>query len=197
MRGGGSVDGAEQHFFATSAAGEQADADFDQAGVEFGVGLAGCGVQGNFRAATQAQAERRGYHGFRGELDGLGHALELADDEINIVPLFFLHAHEQEHEVGTDGKIRGVVGDDEGVEVIAWAAGFQGLTNKLEDVGAQRVHLAVELDAGYAVADVDDGSAGVFLDDSLGFFCDGHGPDSRWDFDWFPVSSFELPVFAA
>ena len=46
------------------------------------------------------------------------------DGEVDVVPLFFLHAHEQQHEVGADGEICGVVGDDEGVEVVARAAGF-------------------------------------------------------------------------
>ena len=88
------------------------------------MGLAGGGMQRDFRSAAEAQAERRGHHWFRRELDGLGHALELTDGEVDVVPLFFLHAHEQQHEVGADGKICGVVGDDEGVEVVAGAAGF-------------------------------------------------------------------------
>ena len=124
------VDGAQQHFFAASAAGQQADADFHQSGVEFGVRLARCGVQRNFRAAAQAQAERRGRRRLRRKLDRLRHALKLADGEVNVVPLFFLHAHEQQHQVGADGKIRGVVGDDERVEVVAGAAGLQRLTDQ-------------------------------------------------------------------
>ena len=126
-RCGRAVDGAQQHFFAAAAAGQQADADFDQSGIKFGVRLARRGMQRNFRAAAQAQAERRGHHRLRRELDGLRHPLELADGEVNVVPLFFLHAHEQQHEVGADGKICGVVGDDEGVEGIARARRVLGI----------------------------------------------------------------------
>ena len=57
--------------------------------------LAGRGVQRNFRASAQAQPERRGDDWLGRELDGLRHALELADGEVDVVPLFFLHAHEQ------------------------------------------------------------------------------------------------------
>ena len=45
------------------------------------------------------------HHRLRGKLDGLRHALELADDEVDVVPLFFLHRHQQQHEVRADGKI--------------------------------------------------------------------------------------------
>ena len=39
------------------------------------------------------------------ELDGLRHALELPDGQIDFVPLFFLHGHQQQHQVGADGKV--------------------------------------------------------------------------------------------
>ncbi len=136
-------------------------------------------------------------HGFRRELDGLRHALELADGEVDVVPLFFLHAHEQQHEVGADGKIRGVVGDDEGVEVVAGAAGFQGLNDQADDVGAQRVHLAVELDAGYAIAEIDQRGAGIFLDDAVGFFCDCRPTRRRRELDRLPAFGSQFPVLAA
>ena len=50
--------------------------------------------------------------GFGRELDGLRHALELADGQVDLVPLFFLDGHQQQHDVGADGKVVSVVGDD-------------------------------------------------------------------------------------
>jgi len=41
----------------------------------------------------------------RRELNRLRHVLELADGEVDVVPLFFLHAHEQQHEVGAHGEL--------------------------------------------------------------------------------------------
>src|SRR5439155_3672365 len=122
-RCGGAVGGAEQHFLAASAAGKQADADLDQASVKLGVGLAGRSVQRDFSASAEAQSERADHYGFRRELDGLGHALKLADGEVDVIPLFFLHTQEQQHEVCTDREICGVVGHDEGVEVVSWSRG--------------------------------------------------------------------------
>jgi len=81
-------------------------------------------VERDFTAAAEGESEGRDYYGFRREFDGLRHALELADGEVDVVPLFFLDGHEQEHQVGADGKILGVVGDDEGVEVVAGATGL-------------------------------------------------------------------------
>ena len=97
---------AQQHLLAAAAAGQQADASFDQAHVKLGMRLARGSVQRDLRAAAQAQAERRDHHRLGRELDGLRHALELADGEIDVVPLFFLHAHEQQHQIGADGEIR-------------------------------------------------------------------------------------------
>ena len=105
--------------------------------IKLSVRLARSGVQRDFRAAAQAQAERRGDHRLRRKLDRLRHALKLADGEVDIVPLFFLHAHQQQHQVGADGKIRGIVGDDESVEVVAGAAGLQRLNDQADDVGSR------------------------------------------------------------
>ena len=80
----------------------------------------------------------------------------MADHQIDIVPFFFLHAHQQQHQIRTNGKIRGIVGNDECVEMIAGSAGFQGLQNQPHDVGSERIHLAVELDAANSVAEVDE-----------------------------------------
>ncbi len=47
--------------------------------------------------------------------------------EIHVVPLFFLHAHQQQHQIRADGKIRRVVGDHERVEVVARARQASGV----------------------------------------------------------------------
>ena len=70
-------------------------------------------------AAAERHAEGRDHHRLRRKLDRLRHVLELADGQIDFVPLFFLHRHQQHHDVGADGEVGGVVGDDEGVEVVA------------------------------------------------------------------------------
>jgi len=49
----------------------------------------------------------------------------------------------------------GVVGNDERVEAIARAAGLEGLQDQSDDVGAERIHLAVELDAGDSITKID------------------------------------------
>ena len=56
---------AQQHLLAAAAAGQQADADFHQSDVEFGVRLARRGVQEISHAAAQRQAEGRRHHRLR------------------------------------------------------------------------------------------------------------------------------------
>ena len=102
----GAVDGAQQHFLAATAAGKQADSDLDQSHVEFGVRLASGGVQRNFATAAERESEGRDDHRLGRKFDGLRHALKLADGEVDVVPLFFLDRHEQQHQVRADGKIR-------------------------------------------------------------------------------------------
>ncbi len=171
---GAGFDGAEEHLFAAAAAGDEADAGLDEAHVELGVGLAGGGVEGDLGAAAEAHAVGRDDDGARAELDGLGHVLEGADGEVDFVPLLVLDGEEELHEVGADGEVGGVAGDDEGFEVgDLLAGGLEGLGDERDDVVAEGVHLGVELDGGYAVADVDDGGSGVFLDDAFGFFDGG------------------------
>src|SRR5207302_1227920 len=102
--------------------------------------------------------------------------------------------HEQQHEVGADGKISGVVGDDKGVEVISRSARFQGLTNKTDDVAAERVHFAVELDAADAVAEIDERCTGIFLHHAVGLLCDGDRPHAGGDLNGLQGLSSKVPV---
>ena len=94
-------------------------------------------------------------------------------------------------------KFAGVVGDDEGVEVVAGAAGLERLRDHLHDVAAQRVHLGVELDAADAVADVDQRCARVLLDHEAGFLGDGNGPDSGGNFLGLVVAYAEIEISAS
>ncbi len=102
---GGSVEGAQQHFFGAAARGDQADAGFDEAHVGFSMGLAARGVQTDLRSAAEGEAEGRGDDGARAELDGRGHLLEVVDDAGQLVPLAFLRGEQELHEVGADGEV--------------------------------------------------------------------------------------------
>ena len=117
-QGGGGIDGAQQHFFGAAAAGDEADAGFDEADVGFSVGLAARGVEADFRAAAEGHAEGRDDDGARAELDGRGHLLEAAyDGGVQLFPLAFLRGEQKLQQVGADGEVVAVAGDDEGGEV--------------------------------------------------------------------------------
>ena len=114
---GGCVEGAEEHFFGAAAGGDEADAGFDEAHVGLGVGLAARGVEADFRAAAEGEAEGRGDDGARTEFDGRSHLLEAANDAGELVPLAFLRGEQKLHEVGADGEVVAVAGDDEAGKV--------------------------------------------------------------------------------
>ena len=114
---GGGIDGVQRHLLAAAAGRQQPDAGLHQAHVELGVHLAAHGVQGDLRAAAEAEAERRRHHRTRAELDGRRHPLEGADGEVDVVPLLFLHAQQKLHQVGAHREVVRVAADDEGREV--------------------------------------------------------------------------------
>src|SRR6266404_962059 len=165
--GGGAINGAQQHLLAPATAREQTDTDFDQSDVEFGMRLAGGGMKGDFTAAPEGKPKGRNHHRLGRKLDGLAHPLKLADGEIDVIPFFFLDRQQQEHQFGAHGEILRVVGDDEGVEVVSWAARLQGLRDQRDDVGADGIHLRVKLDASDTSTEIDERSSGILLDDAV------------------------------
>ena len=84
--------------------------------------------------------------------------LEAAYDPLQVIPLALLRHEQHQHEIGADAEILAVVGDDHRLEI----------PRRLLDAGvdhghrvvADRVHLAVELQAEHAVSQIDQRSAG-------------------------------------
>ena len=105
---------------------------------------------------------RRDHDGARSVLDGHIHALKAAHGKMKVVPFLFLRGDEQQQQIGAGGKIRGLVGDDHGVEFRAEAL-HSGLHHG-GDVVADGVHLGVKFAAKHAVAEVDQAGAGIARD---------------------------------
>ena len=117
MRRGG-IDGAQRHLFAATAAGEQSDADLDQSHVELGVRLA----RGRSAATISHPPPSAMPNG--ATTTGFGENLMSCVMlwKPRIIRSTSSHSsswigHEQQHDVGADGEMLRVVGDDEGVEV--------------------------------------------------------------------------------
>src|SRR5579883_2589258 len=67
---GSSFVGADQHFFRAAAAGDEADAGFNEADIGFRRGVNFCRMQADFAAAAERHALRRGNNRLRCVLDG-------------------------------------------------------------------------------------------------------------------------------
>ncbi len=76
--------------------------------------LAARGVEADFRAAAEGEAEGRDHDGPRAELDGRGHLLESANGAVDFFPLAFLRDEQELHQVGADAEVVAIAGDDEG-----------------------------------------------------------------------------------
>ena len=145
MRRRQAVDRARQHLLRAAAAGNQADADFDQADVALGRRLHAVAVQRDLAAAAERQPGGRDDDRHVGVAQRQRRALERADHQVDLVPVAFLRFEQQQHQVGAGGEVRRVVADDERREV---RGGFLDAgVQHLDRVAADRVHLRVELDA--------------------------------------------------
>ena len=95
-------------------------------------------MQADLCATAEAHSKWTRYNRLRTELDGLRHALEATNGEVNLIPFAFLNRHKEKHDIGADGEMLRVVGDDEGVELIQCrAARLQVLRYELNDVSTQ------------------------------------------------------------
>ena len=157
---------ANHHFLCAAAAGNQADAGFHQADIGFGCGVNFRGVQADFAAAAERHALRRGDDGLRRVLDGKIHVLELLHGHVQFVPLLFLRANEHQHQIGADGKIGGLIGDDHGVEIRIQP--LDAFVNHGDQIGADGVHFGVKFAADHAIAEIDQAGAGIALDFAAG-----------------------------
>ena len=117
------IDGAQNHFLGATAAGDDTYAGFNQAHVKLGVRLAGGGVERDFRSPTEAEAKGRHHHWAGTKANGCGHALEGANGEVEVVPLPFLDEQQYLEQVGADGEVGAIAGDDKALEVADGVAG--------------------------------------------------------------------------
>ncbi len=133
-------------------------------------------MERDLHAAAQRQTKRRDHDRLGRVLEGHIGVLEGAHGLVNLLPLLFLRAHEQKHEVGSDAEIRALVANHHGVET--FVERFEPGVDHLHRVRANRVHLGVELETDHAVAQIDEAGAGVPLDLFLARFERGQQQDS-------------------
>ena len=152
----------QQQLLAAAAAGNQTHAHFHQPHVGFGRRLRARAMQHDLAAAAQRRAERRRDHGLGRVLQRHVDLLEAMDGAVQLVPFALLRGQQHQHQVGADAEVLAFVGDHHGFEV-ACSVSSRPACIMRDVVFAERVHLAVELDAQHAVAQIDQRCAGVLL----------------------------------
>ena len=106
-----------QHFLGSAASGNQAHSRFHQADVCFGRCLNLCRVQAHFAPAAESHTLRRGNNRLWRVFDGQVDVLKLLHRHVQLVPFLFLRGHKHQHQIGANGKIHGLVGNDHSVEI--------------------------------------------------------------------------------
>ena len=86
------------------------------------------------------------------------------DRGVQLVPFAFLRGQQHQHQIRADAEILALIGDDHGLEILLGL--LEARVQHADLIFAQRVHLAVELDAQHAVAQVDQRRARVLLHDA-------------------------------
>ena len=99
-----------------------------------------------------------------------GRFLEGPDGHIDIVIGPLGERHRNHHKVGADRKIGAMVADDQ-TDALFFGT-FDGLMGHGQDIAADGVHLGVELETEDTVAQINDRTVGVLLDNLAGFFED-------------------------
>src|SRR2546421_674319 len=90
-------------------------------------------------------------------------AAALVARRVILVPSAFQDREQQRHDVCADREIGRVVIEDKGFEGVATAAGFESLRDQLDDIAAQRIHLAMKLDAPDTIAQIDQRRARILF----------------------------------
>ena len=105
--------------------------------------------------------------------------------------------HEQHHDVGADGEVAGVVGDDEGVEVVARAAGLQRLGD--ERTMSPPSEFILEWNSMQPTPSPRSMSEApaFFFTTPFGFLGDGDRPDAGGNFFRLVVAGGDVEVLAA
>ncbi|EKD39983.1 MAG: hypothetical protein ACD_75C00218G0001 [uncultured bacterium] len=116
--------------------------------------------------AAQGHAKGRGNHRHLGVFDRHGRLLEGLHHHGDIVVGAFGKRHGHHHQVGTDREIHALVANHQADTLLFRP--LDRLVGHRQDVAADRVHLRMELETEDAVAQVDNRTAGVFLDDFAG-----------------------------
>ena len=159
---GGARRRARRHLHAAAARRDQADADLDAADVQLGRGAHRLTAQHHLGAAAQRQAERRRddrHAGVAGAQEGV---LEVDDHLVDDLDVLLAERHQQAEQVRARAERIGAVVTDDQPDAVALGS-VDGLRHHGDDVGIDRVHLGVELEAEDAVAEVENRRAAVAL----------------------------------
>ena len=117
------------------------------------------GIEADLAAAAERHARRRRDHRERAVLELAVDLLALGDQVLDHRPDRDVGREQREPDVGADREVAALVVDHERLEVLGDDA--DRLVDQVERVAVERVHLAVELEAGDAVADVPEAGGAV------------------------------------
>src|SRR5579884_435422 len=144
---------AQQQFLDAAARRDQAKPHFDKAHIRFRVGAHVIAVHYHLGSAAQGATGQGNYHRHRAVFEQHVRLLQGVDGRIQHLPLARLRAHQHQQHVGARREVLRLVTDDDGAELLL--ALLNSIAQHLDDALVDSIHLRVELDAGHAVAQID------------------------------------------
>ncbi len=143
---------AQQQLFASTPAGNQADAHFHQTHVSLGMGLNGIAMQQHFAASAERHARGRAQHRKGRVLERLECLLSGAHRGLDIIPGGGVGGEHHQTEIRAHGEVRRLVVDHQSLE----RAGnnLQCLADHGHDIRIDGIHLRVKLQTCNAVAHI-------------------------------------------
>jgi CBS domain-containing protein len=116
------------------------------------MGLHGITVEQDLATAAQCHAGRRAHDRERRIFERLVGLLTARDELFDLAPCRDVQREQGKAEIGAGGEIAALIIDDERLELVVHHR--DRLTDQLHHIAVERIHLAGELKAGNAVADI-------------------------------------------
>ena len=152
---------ALQHLLAPAPTGDNADADFHQAHIGFGMGLDRIAMQQDFTPSPQGHARGRADDGEGGVFERLIGLLPGFHDLFNRGPEGDIGSEEGKPQVRPHREVRALVINHEALVALG-RNGLHGFYQQGHNLIVEAVHLRGELEAQHAVANIPNRGRGVF-----------------------------------
>src|SRR6185369_17809304 len=157
-----------RHLLCSASCGDKPDTNLDLSHVGFCSGARFVAMHRYLAAAAERQSVGGRYDWLCRIPQPHYCSLKSRHHEVDVVPFFFLSRKQEHHDICTRGKITALISDNEALEII-----LDLVDRKIHHryrIAADRIHLRVKFKTSDTVANVDQRSSWISLDNARSLF---------------------------